>query len=642
MNFLNKYYAILTGLLIFILYLTTIAPTILQIDAGELTAVQALAGIAHPTGYPLFTIVGYLFSKIPMPFSTSFQLNLLAAIWCSLGVGLFVYTSKFILDNLSAFRSGKDSTVMKDKKGKQKVKVVAKGSSKLPEPLKYIASIGGGLFLGLSKTFWFQSTSVEVYSMHIFLISLIIFVLLKAYVFNSEQHWYSFKNPWIILAIVLALGFSNHMTTLLILPGIAYLYFSKEKFNKKSLKQLLLMLLIFFPLLIVIYSYLPVRASNSPVINWGNPIDFERIIRHISGKQYQVWLFSSIEAAKKQLVYFFNNLPSEFIFTLILSIIGIFVSAKRVNKLSIFLIITFVSTIAYSINYDINDIDSYFLLAYIMLAYFAVFGIIKIYELVTKYKIQAIIILILLLSATEYFINYDEVNQSDTYTFEDYTKAMLSSAGKNSIIFSYLWDYFVSPSYYFQYVEGYRKDVAVVDKELMRRSWYYHQIETNHPEIIADMKNDISLFKNALVPFERSENFNANLLETLYRKEMTDLAATNIDKRNFYFSPEIAENELRNGQFVLPEGYSFVPDLLLYRVTNTNEYIPAADPDFHIRFPRQGDKYTDFIQNLAGSVLAARALYELNYNKIDRAKIYVNKIKSDFPKYNIPSKLGGL
>lgn len=643
MSFLKKYYAALTGLLIFLIYLITIAPTIIQIDAGELTAVQALSGIAHPTGYPLFTITGYLFSRIPLPFSTALQLNILTALWCSMGVGLFVYTSKFILDNLGKFGTAKKIKVKTVKTIKQKEKVKASvKSSPMPETIKTIASAGGGIFLGLSKTFWFQSTSVEVYSMHIFLISLIILVLIKAYTLSVETKTASLKNPWMLLAIALALGFSNHMTTLLILPGIAYLYFSKEKANIPGIRQIGLMLLVFFSLLIIFYIYLPIRASQNPSINWGNPVDFERIIRHVSGKQYQVWLFSSTEAAKKQLAYFFNNLPTEYTFTLIVSLIGLFVSFARAKKLALFLSITIVSTIAYSINYDINDIDSYFLLAYIMLAYLAVFGIIKIYEIAVKHKIVVAAGLIVLLSSVEFYTNYKEVNQSNTYTFEDYTKALISSTDKNSIVFSYLWDYFVSASYYFQYVEGFRKDVAIIDKELMRRSWYYNQLQTDHPDIIAGVKADISLFKNALIPFERDENYNANLLESLYRRLMTDLVASNIDKRSFYFPPEIAENELRNGQFSLPAGYTYVPDVLLFKVVKTNEYVPAADPDFHIRFPEYGNRYTDFIQNLAGSVLASRALYELRFNKIDRAKIYINKIRSDFPKFNLPANLRGI
>ncbi|HEY6906060.1 MAG TPA: hypothetical protein VI230_01245, partial [Ignavibacteriaceae bacterium] len=395
-------------------------------------------------------------------------------------------------------------------------------------------------------------------------------------------------------------------------------------------------------ILIILYSYLPIRAAQGPAINWGNPIDFERIMRHISGKQYQVWLFSSTAAAKKQLVYFFNNLPAEFTFSLILSLIGLFVVFIKARKLAVFIVITFISTVAYSVNYDINDIDSYFLLAYIMLAYLAVFGLIKIYELTGKYKVAAAAGLIVLLSCVQFFTNYKDVNQSDTYTFEDYTKSLISSTDKNSIVFSYLWDYFVSESYYFQNVEGFRKDVAIIDKELMRRSWYYDQIETNHPDVIAPVKTDINLFRNALIPFERDENYDSNLLESLYRKLMTDLVALNIDKRSFYFPPEIAENELRNGQFSLPAGYTYVPDVLLFKVVKTNDYVPAADPDFHIRFPRYGNKYTDFIQNLAGSVLASRALYELRFSKVDRAKVYINKVKTDFPKFVLPASLRGL
>lgn len=645
MTFLKKYYAAVTALLTFIIYMFTLAPTIIQIDSGELTTVQSLLGIAHPTGYPLFTIIGFLFSKIPSPFSTALQLNILAALWCSLGAGLFVYTSKFILDNLDKFGGIKKTVGKKGvkTKGKEKEKTPTK-QPVLPESIKYIASAGGGILLGLSRTFWFQSTSVEVYSMHIFLISLIILTLLKAYTYNGEKKFFQASNPWIILAVMLALGFSNHMTTLLILPGIAFLYFSKEKSNAFSLKQLGIMLLVFFVLLVIFYSYLPIRGSMNPPVNWGNPIDLERIMRHISGKQYQVWLFSSTEAAKKQLTYFINNLPSEYTFTLLLSLIGIFTAFVRVRKLAWFLLITFLFTVAYSINYDINDIDSYFLLAYIMLAYFAVFGIIKIYEIIQseKYKTAAAAGIICLLAAGQLIINYKDVNQSGTYTFEDYTKAVISSTDKNSIIFSYLWDYLISPSYYYQYVEGFRKDAAIIDKELLRRSWYFNQLETDHPDVIAGLKSDIQQFKDALVPFERDEDFNSTLLESLYRKLMTDLAASNAKDRSFYFPPEIAENELRNGQFKLPDGYTYVPDVLLYKMVKTDGYVPAADPDFHIRFPKYGNHYTEMIQNLAGSVLASRALYELRFNKPDRAKVYVDKIKSEFPKYAIPLSLRNL
>ena len=30
-------------------------------------------GISHPTGYPFFAIIGYIFSKIPLPLNTIFR-----------------------------------------------------------------------------------------------------------------------------------------------------------------------------------------------------------------------------------------------------------------------------------------------------------------------------------------------------------------------------------------------------------------------------------------------------------------------------------------------------------------------------------------------------------------------------------------
>lgn len=239
MNFVKKYYAVLTGLLVFIVYLTTLAPSVVEIDSGELTTVQATLGIAHPTGYPLFTMFGHLFYLIPFPFSKIYQLNLLTAVWCSLGVMVFVYTSKLVLDNAIKFVPKKFLVAPKDqpKNKKQKGSAAKKDNSKfeIPEVKKYLGAIFGGLILAFSRTYWTQGTSVEVYSLQLFLINLIILFLVKAYIYKDDPNQLKFFNPWTLFALFLALGFSNHMTTLFILPGVAYLYFEKYKFGKKVL-----------------------------------------------------------------------------------------------------------------------------------------------------------------------------------------------------------------------------------------------------------------------------------------------------------------------------------------------------------------------------------------------------------------------
>jgi hypothetical protein len=638
MTLVNKYFYFITAILVFIIYLITLAPSVVQIDSGELAAAQATLGIAHPTGYPLFTMIGYLFSLIPLPFSKILQLNILAAIYCSAGVGVFTYTIKYCLDNLSVFKKNnslKESSKKEKKKGKeqQAEKIIV-----IPENFKLLTAVFGGLTLAFSRTFWFQGTSVEVYSLHLLLITLIILSLLKAFVKSFEKDKIS---NWLLFAFFLALGFTNHLTTLMILPGTAYLYFTRYKFSSASLKQLALMILLFAAVLVAVYSYLPLRASQNPILNWGNPIDWERIYRHVTGKQYQVWLFTSFDSAGKQFSYFWSILPFEFYIGLLLAIVGIIVSLFKSRMLGLFILITFVFTVLYSINYDIHDIDSYFLLAFIMLAFFAAFGALKILEMKSLPKNYGMIGLSIVI-AVQLFFNFIKVNQSGVNTFEDYTKAVLNTVPENSIIFSYQWDYFISASYYYQFVEGYRKDVAVIDKELLRRSWYYNQINNQHPKVFSGVRNEIDQFLIFLKPFEQDKTFDPNRLEALYKAIMSNLIKTNINERNYFIAPELVDQEMKRGEFKLPEGFNLVPHLFFYQVVQGNEYVPAPNPDFQIRIASNRNYYIDTIENMVGRMLSNRAYYEVQNGRTDRAKIYLKKILTDFPGFRLHPSLQNL
>lgn len=653
MNFFKRYYKALTALFVFIVYLFTLAPTVVEIDSGELAAVQAFLGIGHPTGYPLFTMLGYVLLKVLFPFRTIYAANLLAAVWCSLGLYFFMKSVSFVMDNASRFNTPAKISQKKIKKDKHHTEAAhGKGTLKkedhknegeINEVKKMLSIILGALVLAFSKTFWLQSTSVEVYSLHIFLINVVIYFLLRAFAFDTEGDKHHLRG-WLFFALVLALGFSNHMTTLLVIPGAAYLYFTRNKINlSPSYKKIAIMLACFFPLLILIYSYLPIRAAANPLLNWGNPVDLERILRHVSGRQYQVWLFSSAGAARKQLEFFLTTLPGEFaIVSILFCLLGLFPVYKMARRFFYFLLICFVFTVLYSINYDIVDISSYFLLAYIALCFFAVFGVLKVFSLFKSasenpyFMPAALVALFIILQV---YFNYREVNKSSTYTFEDYTKALIQSTEKNSIIFSYEWDYLISPAYYLQKVENFRTDAVIIDKELLRRSWYYNQLMRNHPEIASGLKPYSDPFLKALQPFERNENFSPELLETLYRTMMTKLVEDNAGSRPFYIASELVENEMARGEFTLPKGYYLVPDLFLFKVVKDSAYIPARKPDFTIRLPKYRDHYINFIENTAGAMLVRRAMYEMKFDKAERAKMYLNKVKKEFPDYQIPYSL---
>ncbi|MHB9041349.1 MAG: protein O-mannosyl-transferase family, partial [Melioribacteraceae bacterium] len=516
---------------------------------------------------------------------------------------------------------------------KKEMKNENNSNDKEKNVIAIFASVFGGIALAFSSTFWVQSTSVEVYSLQIFLFSLIIFLILRAY-FSTDGKIIN----WMWVALSLAFGFANHMTTLFLFPFITILFFQKEKIKVESFRKILLMLALFIPVLILFYLYLPLRASTNPQINWGNPINFENFFRHISGKQYQVWLFASFEAAGKQFKYFLSDFPSEFSYVgLIIGIVGCVAAYRDFRIIFYSLIVTFLFAVLYSINYDIVDIDSYFLLAYMMFAFLIVFGFYKILiYLNSKWNFRIAVIVALLFSLFPIAFNFSEVNQSNDYTFEDYARAILNSTEKNSVIFTYQWDYLVSASYYFQSVENYRSDVTVIDKELLRRSWYYNQLKRNHPNVIKNLGSDISNFLDAVKPFERSEIFDSNLIEKYYRAIMMDLISKNIGTRNYYIGLELFQNEMQRGEFSLPQGYQIVPHLLTFKVVKGNEYIPAPDPNFTIRFPEHRNKYIDFIETTAGTMLTYRAAYELQFNKPERAKVYIEKVKKDFPNYQIP------
>ncbi|HPN37596.1 MAG TPA: DUF2723 domain-containing protein [Melioribacteraceae bacterium] len=615
-------------LFVFVVYQFTLAPSVVQIDSGELASIQYILGIAHPSGYPLFTVLGYLFGLIPLPVTKIYQYNLLASIYTSLAVFFIIRSLRYILQSVGQKK-------IKEKSNKKKHEKNVQFFLSLTEQEITIFSIVGGLILAFSKTFWFQSTSVEVYSFHLLLFSIILFQSFKISLKEKTE-----RKDWIIIAVALAFGFGNHLTTFLILPSLAFLYFIKEKITKKSLITFVISSLVFLTVFTLIYSFLVLRSSQFPLLNWGNPHNWENLIRHISGFQYQVWLFSSSEAAKEQFVYFITNLPLEFSYiTFIIGLMGFIISFKVSKQNYIFLLILFFFTVFYAINYDINDIDSYFLAAYVAFSLLSVFALVYIYtKLPINIKNKAALILFII-PLFQLFFTFNSVNQSDNYIYHDYTNHILKTTQKNSMIISYQWDYFISPFYYFRYVENKRPDLIVIDKELLRRSWYYTQLETNYKGIFDNLQNDKIEFLKALQPFERKEDYNPQILEKYYRAIIKGLIADNIDKRPIYFGPELIDNEIKNDQIEIPDGLSLVPEGLLYRVVKNRDYHPQNNYNINIRFPKTEDKYIINLKNIIFGMLANRAIYEKSYNRIENEKLIKDIIISNFPDKNLPQFL---
>ena len=62
----------------FALYAASASPGLAILDSGEFLGVAATLGIAHPTGYPLYALLGHLFAFSPWG-TQAFCINLASA-----------------------------------------------------------------------------------------------------------------------------------------------------------------------------------------------------------------------------------------------------------------------------------------------------------------------------------------------------------------------------------------------------------------------------------------------------------------------------------------------------------------------------------------------------------------------------------
>src|SRR5438128_6591606 len=69
-----------------VVYLATVSPTVNFIDSGELITAVHEPGIVHPPGYPLYTLLGYVASHLPVG-EVAWRVNLFSAFWGAMAVG---------------------------------------------------------------------------------------------------------------------------------------------------------------------------------------------------------------------------------------------------------------------------------------------------------------------------------------------------------------------------------------------------------------------------------------------------------------------------------------------------------------------------------------------------------------------------
>ncbi len=623
-NILGKklIYQLLSFLVPLITYFFTLAPTVTFIDSGELATVASKLGIAHPTGYPLFTIIGRVFTLLPFG-DEVYRLNFMCAVISSLALVMFFNLMTLLITNKNLLNDN-DSI----------------DYGKISDTVVYNISLAATLILAFSRTFWETSNAIEVYSLHAFFLITDIYLIVKACSYapvKSDPAGYG-ENRWLLFSFVLGLSFTNHLSTIFLSVGCIYIYFRVNGFEKQSFIRIAFMAITFL-LGYSVYAYLFVRAENN-VLSWGYPHNFENFWRHFTGKQFSVWMFSSMENAGKQFSYFTKNYPLEyFYFPLLIAIPGLFETYRRSKRLFYFTIILFAFCILYAINYDIYDIDSYFLLAFIVTSIWIGFGIMFIIRKIDErgqFSYAAILICLIPLSQ-----NFSRVNESDNYFVKDYTMNVFKSAAENSIIVSTQWDFWVSSSFYQQDVKNIRNDLIIIDKELMRKTWYIEYIKRHYPEIYDKSKVEFDTYLAELVKFENNteaytkpstESDRQNLLkiQSAFSGLLNSILDKNYGERNFYTTYEIEQN--KNERF--GKDYNRIPEGVLIKYSKDKEFDNYQDPDLTYTITSKDDYHHSFLMTTYYNSYLSRANYLMNFAKYDEAEKLIGKaieIKPDAP-----------
>src|SRR5438477_12600101 len=85
----------------FAVYVLPLAPDLLPGDSGEFQLAIPLLGIVHPTGYPLYLLLGKLFTLLPFA-TIAARVNLFSAAGASAAVGAFFLAGQSMAQRISA------------------------------------------------------------------------------------------------------------------------------------------------------------------------------------------------------------------------------------------------------------------------------------------------------------------------------------------------------------------------------------------------------------------------------------------------------------------------------------------------------------------------------------------------------------
>ncbi|MBI2595308.1 DUF2723 domain-containing protein [Candidatus Daviesbacteria bacterium] len=444
-------------ILAFLIYFYTKPPSILWIDSGTMIAAASSLGIPNPPGFPFYMMASHIFTQVTPFFTKLLSLELFTIIF-SLALLLMVYKIILLIlqNNFFFHKPARNATYS--------------ASGGLP----HLSALFGATALAFSYQYWSQSQNTEAFIFTYFFVALFAYLLLKIMVKKREitekklsfnrYSAYLFK-ILLLVAFLYGLAAGANPTVASLVPATLYVMF----LNRKSLNipKLIILGLIFAATISAVYSYLPIRASSWPFINWGNPQTWKLFIGHLHGEGLNIYepeggsingFTGSPLIFAQSFSYFLLNTLIQFTpFLFPFMALGIYYVYKVNRFLLVFLLSVPVIDVVYSGIYYSGNQESWFILAWEFLSIFLGAGF---YFAALKFKLSGrklfLVFSLCFLPLLSFFWILDRSNH---YFASDYAYNLYSPLEKNAIIIG-TGDFFNSLSHYLHEADIYRPDVT--------------------------------------------------------------------------------------------------------------------------------------------------------------------------------------
>ncbi len=218
---------------LFAVYAAGAARTIYVGDSGELVTASWVLGVPHPTGYPLYVLLGKAWATLLPVGSVAFRMSLFSAAAAAAACGMLLALAR---------RSG----------------------------LHPVAALVAALGLAFAPSFWGEANVQRVYALNA------AFVIAAT---SAAWRWHAGRDPRALVLAVFccALGATNH--TFMALYGVVLAGWAVA--NEPALLRRPRVVAACLAAAIVgllPYAYLPLRSAAQPPLDWGDPETLSRFL----------------------------------------------------------------------------------------------------------------------------------------------------------------------------------------------------------------------------------------------------------------------------------------------------------------------------------------------------------------------------